>query len=260
MEGFYYIWVALTGLCIGSFLNVVIYRVPRDKKFWAGRSACPNCDNQLKWYHNVPVLSWLFLRGKCGFCGERISFRYPLVELINVAAYLYFLWELGLTFEFGVFAFLSSALLVIFYIDLDFQIIPDMITIPGAVLGLAVSFLPGGIGIVPSLIGFLVGGGSLFLVAELGERLFKKEAMGGGDIKMAAMLGAFLGWQKVLFVFLSSAVIGLVVSIVVMIFSAKLRESRMIPFGPFIALAAMLAIIWGDQLIALYVDNFLHVR
>ncbi len=260
MEGFYYIWVALTGLCIGSFLNVVIYRVPRDKKFWAGRSVCPSCDNQLKWYHNVPVLSWLFLRGKCGFCGERISFRYPLVELINAAAYLYFFWELGLTFEFAVFAFLSSALLTIFYIDLDFQIIPDMITIPGAALGLAVSFLPGGIGIVPSLIGFLVGGGSLFLVAELGERLFKKEAMGGGDIKMAAMLGAFLGWQKVLFVFLSSAVIGLAVSMVVMIFSAKLRESRMIPFGPFIALAAMVAIIWGDQLIALYVDNFLHVH
>ncbi|MCP4684294.1 MAG: prepilin peptidase [bacterium] len=260
MELIHYIFIGLLGLCIGSFLNVVIYRIPRDKKVRSGRSFCPGCEKQLKWYHNVPLLSFLVLRGKCGFCGARISFRYPLVEALNALCWLYFAWEFGLTLQLGVFAFLSSALIAIFFIDLDFQIIPDLITLPGMVVGLGISFLPDGIGIVSSLIGLLVGGGALYLVALLGDWLFKKESMGGGDIKMAAMLGAFLGWQKVLFIFLASAGIGLVVSVILMIFSAKLRQQRMVPFGPFIATAAMLAIIWGDQIIAYYVTNFLHLQ
>jgi len=260
MEPIYYIFIGLLGLSIGSFLNVVIYRIPRDKKFWAGRSFCPGCEKQLKWYHNIPLVSFLVLRGKCGFCGARISLRYPMVELLNALCYLYFAWEFGLSLELGIFAFLSSALITIFFIDVDFQIIPDLITLPGMVIGLAISFLPGGIGIVSSLIGLVVGGGALYLVALLGDWLFKKESMGGGDIKMAAMLGAFLGWQKVLFIFLASAGIGLVVSVILMFFSAKIREQRIVPFGPFIAMAAMVAIIWGDQIIAYYVVNFLHIQ
>jgi len=260
MEPIYYIFIGLLGLSIGSFLNVVIYRIPRDKKFWAGRSFCPGCEKQLKWYHNIPLVSFLVLRGKCGFCGAGISLRYPMVELLNALCYLYFAWEFGLSLELGIFAFLSSALITIFFIDVDFQIIPDLITLPGMVIGLAISFLPGGIGIVSSLIGLVVGGGALYLVALLGDWLFKKESMGGGDIKMAAMLGAFLGWQKVLFIFLASAGIGLVVSIILMFFSAKIREQRIVPFGPFIAMAAMVAIIWGDQIIAYYVVNFLHIQ
>jgi leader peptidase (prepilin peptidase)/N-methyltransferase len=260
MELMHYIWIGLLGLSIGSFLNVIIYRVPRDKKFWAGRSVCPGCDKQLKWYHNIPLLSYLVLRGKCGFCGARISFRYPLVEALNALCYLYFAWEFGLTLNLAIFVFLSSALIAIFFIDLDFQIIPDMITLPGMVIGLVISLVPGGIGIVPSLIGLVVGGGSLYIVALLGDWLFKKESMGGGDIKMAAMLGAFLGWQKVLFIFLASAGIGLVVSLVMMTFSAKMRRDRVVPFGPFIAMAAMLAILWGDQIISFYVANFLYAQ
>jgi leader peptidase (prepilin peptidase)/N-methyltransferase len=123
---------------------------------------------------------------------------------------------------------------------------------------LAASFVPGGIGILQSAIGLVVGGGSLFLAAVIGEKLFKKEAMGGGDIKMAAMLGAFLGWQKVLLLFMAAAAIGLVVSIIWMALSAKLRKERLIPFGPFLALGAMLAIVYGDRLIQFYVQNFLH--
>ncbi|RKX25384.1 MAG: prepilin peptidase, partial [Candidatus Zixiibacteriota bacterium] len=219
-----------------------------------------SCDNQLKWYHNVPILSYVFLRGKCGFCGAKISARYPFVEILNAACYLYFFWQYGWSLPFGVFAFLSSVLIVIFFIDFDFQIIPDLITLPGMVLGLAVSFAPGGIGILASAIGLLVGGGALYLVAILGDWLFKKESMGGGDIKMAAMLGAFLGWQKVLLVFLGSAVIGLVVSVILMSFSAKLRANRVIPFGPFISMAAMVAIVWGDTIISYYVENFLHIQ
>ncbi|MFZ5980604.1 MAG: prepilin peptidase [Candidatus Zixiibacteriota bacterium] len=260
MENLVYIIIGLLGLSIGSFLNVVIYRVPRENFLKLKRSVCPHCQNQLKWYHNIPVFSYLFLRGRCGFCRKRISVRYPLVELVNMLLYLYFYWQLGLSLNLVIFAYLSSALLVIFFIDLDFQIIPDVVTLPGIVIGLGVSLAPGGIGIVNALVGFLVGGGALYLIALLGDWLFKKDSMGGGDIKMAAMLGAFLGWQKVLLVFLSSAFIGLVVSIGIMFFSEKLRKDRVVPFGPFLALAAMLAILYGDRIINYYLSNFLQIR
>ena len=252
--------VALLGLAIGSFLNVLIYRLPRKIAFISDRSKCPGCDTRIKWYQNVPLVSYLFLAGKCANCKKRISVRYPLVEALNALVYLYFYWQFGLSYEFAVFSFLLTVLLVIFFIDLDFQIIPDVITLPGILFGLALSFLPGGIGIYAALIGMLVGGGSLFLIAMLGDWLFKKESMGGGDIKMAAMLGAFLGWQKILLIFISSSVIGLVVSLIMMSFSAKLRKERVIPFGPFLAVAAVLAISYGDQLIEFYVRNFLTVQ
>jgi len=197
------------------------------------------------------------LRGRCAACHERISLRYPLVEMLNATAYVYFWMTLGLGPQLAIMTLLSSALLIVFFIDLDFQIIPDWITIPGMIIGLAVAFLPDGLGIVGSAIGLLVGGGSLFLVAMLGDWLFKKESMGGGDIKLAAMLGAFVGWQKVLLIFLSSAVIGLVVSIIIMTVSEKLRRTRVIPFGPFLALAAMVAILYGDQIIRFYAVTIL---
>lgn len=252
--------VVLLGLAIGSFLNVLIYRLPRKIPFISNRSKCPGCDTKIKWYQNIPLVSYLILAGKCANCKKRISVRYPLVEALNALSYLYFYWQFGLTYEFAVFSFLLTVLLVIFFIDLDFQIIPDVITLPGIVFGLALSFLPGGIGIYAALIGMLVGGGSLFSIAILGDWLFKKESMGGGDIKMAAMLGAFLGWQKILLVFISSSVIGLVVSLILMSFSAKLRKERVIPFGPFLAVAAVLAISYGDQIIEFYVRNFLTVQ
>ncbi len=251
---------AVFGLIIGSFLNAVIYRLPRKIKLTWERSFCPSCKNQLKWYHNIPLFSYLVLRGKCGFCRKPIGWRYPFIELLNSAAYLLAFVYLGLGWQFAGHLFLASVLIVIFFIDLDFQIIPDLITLPGLLLGLAYSLTPVGIGIVPSLIGVIVGGGSLYLVAILGDWLFKKDSMGGGDIKMAAMLGAFLGWQKVVLVFMGSAVIGLVVSGLIMLFSARLRQERIIPFGPFIAAAAVVAILYGEQIIAFYVANYLTVR
>jgi len=178
--------------------------------------------------------------------------RYPIVELSNAIFYLYFYLTFGLTYNFIIFSILSSMLLVIIFIDYDHQIIPDSITLPGMVLGLGVSFLPEGMGIVNSFIGLLAGGGSLYLIALLGDWLFKKESMGGGDIKMAGMLGAFVGWQKVLLIFLASAVIGLVVSVVILFISEKFRQERVIPFGPFLAIAAFLAIIYGENIIDFY--------
>ncbi|PWB76430.1 prepilin peptidase [candidate division GN15 bacterium] len=253
-----YLIIGALGLAIGSFLNVVIYRLPIGRNIAVGRSYCPSCKTQLKWYHNIPVLSYIALGGRCGFCKTRISFRYPLVELLTAGCFVYFLRQYQLHIPFFVFSALCCALIVIFFIDLDHQIIPDWITLPGIMTGLAVSFVPGGIGIAASAIGLAVGGGSLYLAAVLGEKLFKKEAMGGGDIKMAAMLGTFLGWQKVLLLFISAAVIGLVVSIIWMLVSARLRKERLIPFGPFLALGAMLAIVYGDRLIQFYIQNFLR--
>jgi leader peptidase (prepilin peptidase) / N-methyltransferase len=258
MESIYiYILVFLIGISVGSFLNVLIYRIPRKIKFGFDRSFCPHCKTRIKFYDNIPLLSYLILRGKCRACGKRISIRYPLIELLNGLAYVFFIWHYGLTLHFFVYSFLSSILIAIFFIDLDFQIIPDLFTIPGMVIGLGVSLAPGGIGIVASAIGLVVGGAVLYLVAELGDRLFKKESMGGGDIKMAAMLGAFLGWQKVVFIFFGSAVIGLVISIILMFFSQELRSKRVIPFGPFLAIAAVVAILYGDQIISFYLNNFL---
>ncbi len=260
MQTFMYCWVGLLGLAIGSFLNVVIYRVPRKMRLGVERSACPNCQTKLKWYHNIPLVSFIVLRGRCAFCGKKISWRYPGIEAAHAAMYLYFFYRFGWGIDFFVFAFVSSALLAIFFIDLDFQIIPDSITIPGMILGLAVSLTPHGIGIVQSLIGLAVGGGALYLIALFGDWLFKKESMGGGDIKLAAMLGAFVGWKKVLLIFMSSAVIGLVVSLVLMAASEKIRKERIIPFGPFLALAAMLAIVYGDQIIRYYLHNILGLQ
>ncbi len=260
MDGYLYIFVGLLGLAIGSFANVLIYRLPREKNVVVSRSVCPKCGTMLRWYHNIPLISFLVLRGKCGFCKEPISWRYPLVESVNALLYLYFLWQFGLTLEFMVFCYLGTVLLVVFFVDLDFQIIPDLLTYSGMILGLLVALLPGGITILSACVGLLVGGGALYLIAMLGDLLFKKESMGGGDIKLAGMLGAFLGWQKVLLIFLSSAVIGLVVSVVVMAFSAKLRQDRVIPFGPFLALAAVMTILYGDQIIAYYLHNILGLN
>ncbi len=260
MTTFVLIWLGVFGLAVGSFLNVVIYRLPRKMKFIMERSICPNCANRLKWYHNIPLLSFLFLRGKCAFCQARISLRYPLVELLCGLFFVYLYWQYGASFTMASYAVLAVMLLVIFFIDLDHQIIPDVVSLPGIGIGLAFSLLPEGIGILPALTGMLVGGGSLYAIALLGDWLFKKESMGGGDIKMAAMLGAFLGWQKVLFVFMASAVIGLVVSVVVMFFSARVRETRMIPFGPFLALAAAVAVIYGERIIGFYVTNIVGIH
>jgi len=260
MTTFVLIWLGVFGLAVGSFLNVVIYRLPRKMKFIMERSICPNCANRLKWYHNIPLLSFLFLRGKCAFCQARISLRYPLVELLCGLFFVYLYWQYGASFTMASYAVLAVMLLVIFFIDLDHQIIPDVVSLPGIGIGLAFSLLPEGIGILPALIGMLVGGGSLYAIALLGDWLFKKESMGGGDIKMAAMLGAFLGWQKVLFVFMASAVIGLVVSVVVMFFSARVRETRMIPFGPFLALAAAVAVLYGELIIGFYVTNIVGIH
>jgi leader peptidase (prepilin peptidase)/N-methyltransferase len=251
--------VFLVGVSIGSFLNVLIYRLPKKEKFVLGRSYCPSCKTAIRFYDNIPLLSYLLLAGRCRHCKAKISFRYPLVELLNGIVYIFFFWQYGLAVSFFIYSLLSSALIVIFFVDIDHQIIPDLITLPGMAVGLAVALIPGGLSIVDSLIGLIVGGGLLYLIALGGDWLFKKESMGGGDIKMAAMLGAFLGWQKVIYIFFAGAFIGLLASIVLMFLSSRIRSDRVVPFGPFLALAAFTAIVYGDKIIAFYRDNFMNI-
>jgi leader peptidase (prepilin peptidase)/N-methyltransferase len=254
-----YVFVGLLGLAVGSFLNVLIYRLPRKKRIVFERSACPHCGTPIPFHHNIPLISFAVLGGKCRNCRKSISIRYPLVEMLNAACYMYFLSADGVTLAWAAHCWLASTLIVIIFVDLEFRIIPNRLTYSGIIVGLGVSVFSASPGIVDSMIGMIVGGGSLLAVAYLGEWLFKKEAMGGGDIKMAAMVGTFVGWQKVLLIFVGGAVIGLIVSIIWMIVSKKIRSERIIPFGPFLAAASFFALVYGDQALRFYIDHFLAI-
>ncbi len=248
------------GLCIGSFLNVVIYRLPRGESIVTPRSRCPSCEHPIAWYDNIPLVSWLLLRGKCRHCSVKISFRYFLVELLagvlSIATFFYFQ---DLVLYFAYFCFLIAPLLAVIFIDLDHRIIPDSISLPGIVAGVLVHYLtafPGeGSGaLVDSGVGILVGGGFLFLVAFAYEKLKKREGLGGGDVKLAAMLGAFFGWKQVLMILLISSVLGSVIGLVVV--SLKKNWHYAIPFGPFLAAAATLQLFFGEPILYWYLSLF----
>lgn len=239
------------GVAVGSFLNVVIYRMPRGRSIVRPPSACPSCAARIRPWDNVPVLSYILLRGRCRACGERIPFRYPAVEilsgLIPVVLYLVF----GSGKQFFVYWPLAYALLVITFIDLDLKIIPDKITLPGIAVGLVVAPLLKLTTLPESLLGAVVGGGALYVIGILGAVAFKKESMGGGDVKLAAMLGAFLGWKAVVILLFAAFLMGAVAGIAVM--ARKGRDwDHIVPFGPFIAAGAFLTMVWGDPALRWY--------
>ena len=239
------------GAIIGSFLNVCIYRIPAEESIVSPRSRCPNCGASIRWYQNIPIFSYLMLGGKCGSCRVGISWRYPIVEALTgalfVLVFFYFQFS-SATLVYWVFV---AALIVITFIDLDHQIIPDVISLPGIVIGFLCSFAIPWLSWTDSLLGILLGGGSLWLVAVLYELLTKKEGMGGGDIKLLAMLGAFLGWKAILPIIFISSLIGSLVGIPLML--VKKADSKLaIPFGPFLALGALIYLFWGRQLVAWY--------
>jgi leader peptidase (prepilin peptidase)/N-methyltransferase len=246
----------LIGLALGSFLNVCIYRIPLKKSILFPNSFCPNCGAKIRAWDNIPLLSFILLKGKCRKCKTKISLQYPLVELITCALVVITYLRFGLGWEFAAGSILCLSLVAVFFIDLKHRIIPDVITLPGIALGLFFSFFVKSPSVVNSLIGVLVGGVLFYLSAVLGELLFKKESMGGGDIKLAMMLGAFLGWQMILLVFLLSALLGTVVGVAAMLLSKDVKETRMIPFGPFLALGSVLAVFLGDMLISAYIRAF----
>ena len=246
--------VGLTGLCVGSFLNVCIYRLPLKQSVVYPGSRCPGCGHALAWYDNLPVLSYLALRGRCRGCRAPISVRYPLVEVLTALIFLWHLSVFDLTPTFYVRVAFASALIVLFAIDLEHQILPDRITLPGIVAGLACSLLlpPG---VVSSLLGILVGGGLLWGIAELWYRLRKVDAMGFGDVKMLAMVGAVLGVRLVILTFVLSSMLGGLVGMLLLA-TRRADMATKVPFGTMLAAAALIASLYGDAIVAWYAAKF----
>jgi leader peptidase (prepilin peptidase)/N-methyltransferase len=246
--------IALLGLCIGSFLNVCIFRLPRGESLaWPG-SRCTSCGRTLSWFENVPILSWVVLRGRCRSCRTPISWLYPIVELLT-AVTLVGAYELyGLTALGGVRALFACSLIVLFVTDLQHKILPNVITLPGIVIGFLSSlFLPPGW--FDSLIGIAVGAGTLFAISEAYYRLRGQEGMGMGDVKLLGMIGAFLGWKLVLLTLVFASFAG---SLVGMAFIASGRGSMQyaLPFGTFLAVGAFGAAIWGTPLVDWYLGFY----
>jgi len=251
METMTLVFVFAYGAIIGSFLNVCIARLPDGRSIVRPPSHCPKCQSFLAWYDNVPILSYLVLGGRCRTCRVRISAIYPAVEVLTGALAVALFLRLGPTLAFaGYFAF-AAALLVITFIDLDHQIIPDAISLPGIFVGFAAALLFGQPTWSESLAGILLGGGLLWGIAEGYARLTGREGMGGGDIKLLAMIGAFLGWKAIPVTLLIASLVGTAVGLALML--ARGRDTKMaIPFGPFLAAGAVCALFWGDALIAWY--------
>ena len=250
-DGFSYLIAGTLGALIGSFLNVCIYRLPLGKSIvWPG-SHCPSCGKAIEFYDNIPVLSYLWLIGRCRACRERISIRYPFVEAINAAGYLAILWTFGPTWTTVLYALLFSALLVVAGTDLTHKIIPNVVTLPGIVLGLlgAATVLP--VGLLNSLLGVAIGGGILWALAWASPYLFGKEGMGGGDIKLLAMIGAFLGWKPALLTIMIGSLTGSIIGIS-LIALRLMKRDEYIPFGPFLVLGALLSMFFAQPMLDWY--------
>ncbi len=245
--------VFLFGCVIGSFLNVCIVRIPRGTSIVFPGSHCPSCGNDIPFYHNIPLLSYILLGGRCRFCSSPIAFQYFAVELLTPALLVLVLWEKGMGPAFFAAAVFTAALIVITFIDLEHQIIPDRISLPGIPLGLGCSFFVPWTNPVDSLIGIAVGGGVLYGFAAGYRALTKKDGMGGGDIKLLAMIGAFLGWQGALAALILASFAGSIVGIAIIVFKGK-DFKYAVPFGPFLSLGAVCALLYGDRLIRLYLS------
>lgn len=257
------IFLFVLGLSVGSFLNVVIYRLPRKESLITPPSSCPNCHIPIKWYDNIPVVSFIILRGRCRNCGQRISLRYPIVELFTGILFVFvFLKVVGVpssTFDGSpppsigyqeiirliAYLFFVSILVAIAYIDAEHQVIPNRIVYPSFVIGSALIIIADPGNFLFYLAGFAVGGGLLFLIS-----LFKEGGMGGGDVKLAALMGIFLGLQVLLALFIGFLV-GAIVGITLALFK-KRSIKEPIAFGPFLALGGLITLFYGTPIINLY--------
>lgn len=208
-------------------------------------SHCPGCGHPIRFYDNIPLVSYLILRGRCRACGARISIRYPFVEGLTALMALLLFWKFGLTLKFLAAFIFVSALILITFIDIDHQIIPDIITLPGIPICFCMAIFIMKLPFMEALLGVLVGGGSLYLIAVVYELVTKREGMGGGDIKLLALLGAFLGWKSLLFILLVSSLVGAVVGISVMMVKGGDMKYA-VPFGPFLSFAAATYLFVGE--------------
>ena len=242
--------VTFLGLAIGSFLNVVIHRVPRKASIISPGSHCPACGYSLRAIDNIPVVSYALLLGRCRKCRARISLRYPAVEVTTAAIFVLHYFVFGWTPLLAVRLLFAASMVALFVIDLEHRLLPDVITLPGIVVGLAASLVlqPG---LRDALIGMLAGGGVLWAIGEAYYRYSGEEGMGGGDVKMLAMIGAFLGWQQVLITLVFSSIAGAVIGILVLV----IRRGGLkyaLPYGTFLAIAGIVASLYGEQIFRWY--------
>ena len=248
-------FVFLLGICIGSFLNVCIYRIPRNQSIVFPGSRCPLCETRLKAFDLIPLLSFLLLKGKCRHCGSPVSKRYFFVELLTGLVFISVYIRYGLTLQTPVFWILASILIAASFIDYEFHIIPNGLVLTGFITALSANFAGYNISFLNGVYGLAVGGGFLGVVALASILLLKKEGMGGGDIKLMAMVGLFIGWQATALALMLSVLLAALVSLVLM--SLKLlKRGDHIPFGPFLAIGSFAAILYGTEIITWYILIF----
>jgi len=246
------ILIFILGLVLGSFSNVCIYRIPRNESIIFPASHCPKCNSPIKPIDNIPLLSYILLKGRCRNCKSKIAIQYPIVELLTGIIYLIIYLIYGLTIQTLIYIILSSALIIITFIDLNEQIVPDIISLPGIVIGFIISFFVPYLSYANSALGILVGGGIILIIGLAGSAIFKKEAMGGGDVKLAAMIGAFLGWRYIITSLFLGFFLGALAGIILILSKIKSREDT-VPFGPFIVLGSIITILWGEKILSWYI-------
>ena len=246
--------VGVLGLVVGSFLNVCIYRIPRNLSIVSPRSRCTACGHDLSWYENLPVVSYAWLRGKCRSCGAPFSMMYPLVELTTAAVFVVGYWRYGASPMLAARLLFACAMIALFVIDLQHKILPNEITLPGVVVGLVLSGLTGP-GWISSLIGIAVGAGTLFAIAEAYYQVRGEEGLGMGDVKMLAMIGAFLGWKMVLLTLVLSSMSGSIVGVAILLVKKESLKYAL-PFGTFLAVGALISAVAGDALLMWYLGFY----
>jgi len=245
------ILIFILGLVVGSFSNVCIYRIPKNESIIYPASHCPKCRTTIKAFDNIPLLSYILLKGRCRICKSKIAIQYPIVEFLTGLIYLIIYLTYGLSIQTLIYIILSSALIIIAFIDLNEQIVPDEISLPGIVIGFIVSFFVPYISFINSGLGVIVGGGIILIIGLAGSVIFKKEAMGGGDVKLAAMIGAFLGWKFIIVSLFLGFFLGALAGILLIVMKIKSREDA-VPFGPFIVLGSFITLLWGEKIISWY--------
>ena len=260
-DGYFTVVTFIFGACLGSFLNVCIYRIPAELSVVKPRSRCPKCLTNLAWRDNIPIFGWIFLGGKCRYCKESIPVRYPAVELLTALLFAAFWWQYSYDILLVPYLILAFGLLLGSFVDLDEMWIPDRVTIGGMIVGPILSFLIPSMhaqtghlgGLIQSLLGLGLGFGSLWLVSFFGKLILKKDAMGFGDVKLMGALGAFLGWEAVLFIIFISSLLGSIVGISLILAGKRELQGR-IPFGPYIAAAALIWMLGGSAWWAAYLN------
>jgi len=247
------------GIILGSFLNVCIHRLPLHQSIVFPVSHCCSCEKPIAFYDNIPLISFIVLRGTCRHCKAPISYQYPIVEFLTGLLSLACMIKFGLGIPYAVSFAFCAALIIVTFIDLKHQIIPDTISLPGILCGVLLSFVMPSLTFIDSLLGVALGGGSLLIIAGGYYLITKQEGMGLGDVKLLAMMGAFLGWQSILFIIMVGSFSGALVGIAVMIKKKKDRRYA-IPFGPFLSLGAVSYLLYGQNIIFWYIQFQLWIR